>query len=239
MPRLSAFLILSLLVLGLVPTAVSATPTETPTVENLFTHNPNTSCAEDAGLALVYTPAEGSNCGYIYGAPIGEIDRTSDLGVFGNEKVFTSTDTGVLTLDASRQVDGVVRVAARESFCASVVDSTVNGVAPGTVPCVPHAGIGGGVGEIIVDLRLTGTDPTVSWGGDIALGSVQVSGTIIPGQTHIDLAYSFDLPASADRVEVSSLTLGVDTHGWHIGTGYANASGATTLNVPTITLVEE
>ncbi len=206
--------------------AAGTTPAYEPTTENLFTHNPNAGCADRSGHVLIREQLAGSNCGYIYGAPIGQIEEETESGVFENAREYTTTEGELFRLDGSRDIEGVVVVASRESFCAS----------PAPVPCVPHGGQGSGLGEIVVDLKVTG----VLAGDQFAfrtLGTTTVSGVVLPGQTKIELPYTIAIPSDFDGAEFGSLTFSVDVKGWHVNSGYANASGATTVNVPTLTEV--
>lgn len=222
----------------LLPLGATADPATTETVEQMFTHNPNTACAEKGGV-LTYTATAGSNCGYIYGAPIGEVDGLLDESgqgrVFDNVRTYTTDgDFGAVVLDADRDVSGVVQVASRESACVS----------PWLVPvpapdCVSHAGTGAGAGQIVVDLALSGTRADADeFAGAESLGTVRVEGVIAPGETEIQIPYAIDLPDTAGGVAYRQLSFSVDVRGVHWGTGYADASGATTVDIPSLTPVQ-
>lgn len=130
-----------------------------------------------------------------------------------------------MLLDSSRTVEGVVTVTSRESFCAS----------PTPAPCVGHDGVGSGVGQVLVDLTFGALEADAGqWASAETLATVQVEGTVLPGDTHVEIPYSITLPDSVDGVVYQLLEFTTDVHGWHVNSGYASTDGSTTVNVPTL-----
>ena len=199
------------------------------TTEHLYIHNAATGCADESLQFLVYTkPTTGSNCGYIYGAPANEVEHQTQQGVFGGREYGTEEGFNI-TLDASRNLTGTIRVSSRTSVCVSPA-------APAPAPPVPcqETGQGTGVGEVIVDL--VATAETAAFDA-ISLGSASVKTTVTPGTTNYDLPFSIDIPDALNQSSLGLVKLSVNPRGVHVHSGYADASGISFVDVPSLTPV--
>ena len=196
------------------------------TTEHLYIHNAAPACADESQQFLVYEkPTTGSNCGYIYGLPLNEVDHHANQGLFGAREYGTQEGFGI-TLDATRDLTGKIVVSSRTSVCPSP--------APPPVPCA-ETGQGTGAGEIIVDLVATGETADFT---SVPLGSASVKTTVTPGTVNYDLPFTINLPDSVNQSALSVVKLSVNARGVHIHSGYANASGLSFIDVPSLTPVE-
>ena len=196
------------------------------TTEHLYIHNASTACADESLQFLVYEkPTTGSNCGYIYGAPANEIEHNTNQGLFTAREYATQEGFGIV-LDAARDLTGKVVVSSRTSMCASP--------APPPVPCA-ETGQGTGVGEVIADLVATGETADFN---TVQLGSASVTTLVTPGTASYELPFTINLPDSVDQSALSVIKVSVFVRGKHVHSGYANASGLSFVDVPSLTPVE-
>src|SRR5687767_9607782 len=114
--RILAALALTALALAPVP-ALGEDVTQT--TEHLYFHNAATGCSDYTQQFLVYEkPTTGSNCGFIYGLPMNEVEHHTNQGLFGPREYMTSEGFDVV-LDASRDLTGTIVVSSRTSVCPS------------------------------------------------------------------------------------------------------------------------
>lgn len=217
------WLTLPALGLAVVLTMATSHPEElTETTEHLYIHNGAADCTDRSKQVLTYAePTGGSNCGFIYGLPLNEVEHQTGEGLFLPRKYSTQKPFEI-TLDASRDLSGTIVVSSRTAVCPSP--------APPPVPCA-ETGQGTGVGEVVVDLVATAGGPA----GSVTLGAVEVSQLVTPGTTHYEVPFSIELPDSVDRTVLTSVTLSIHPRGVHVHTGYVNASGLSFLDVPSLT----
>ena len=216
---------LSLPALGLAVVLTMATshPAEfTETTEHLYVHNGATDCSDQTKQVLTYAePTTGSNCGFIYGLPLNEVEHQTGEGLFLPRKYNTQKPFEI-TVDATRDLTGTILVSSRTSVCPSP--------APPPVPCA-ETGVGTGVGEVVVDLVATAKGPD----GFVTLGSTSVSTLVTPGTTDYEVPFAIDLPDSVDRSVLTLVSLSIHPRGVHVHSGYVDASGRSFLDVPSLT----
>jgi hypothetical protein len=188
--------------------AVAAVAEGAP-VTRLYVRNDSTTCPGFPFLSQ--TPGtEDANCGYIHGAPLGEVYKTE--GSATNRKAYTTLpEEGTYALDAARDIAGQI---------------TIRNGRPD--PNVPQRI---GVGEVIVDLVLTGE---AADGSTVALGSTQVKGTATPGANSMALPFTFDLDPALGQPALNGLTLETDVRGLHLYSGYTGANDTSWFDVPVI-----
>ena len=206
------------------------------TTEHLYIHNGAVSCADDSQLFLVYEkPATGSNCGYIYGAPLNEADHHGALGVFVGREYTTPEEGFGIVLDASRDLTGKVVVSSRTSVCVSPAPPQPPEPAPTLPPACHETNQGTGAGQVIVDIVASGETSNFD---SISLGSAQVSTNVVPGTVNYELPFTINLPDDVDRSELANVKLYVNPRGVHIHSGYVDASGRSFIDVPSLTPIE-
>lgn len=207
---------------------MGAAPPEgfTETTEHLYIHNAATDCTDRSKQSLTYDePTTGSNCGFIYGLPLNEVEHHTGEGLFLPRRYDTQKPFEVV-LDASRDLSGTILVSSRTSVCPSP--------APPPVPCA-ETGTGTGVGEVVLDLVATARDAS----GPVSLGAVEVSTIVTPGTAEYEVAFSIDLPDSVDRRVLTLVSLSIHPRGVHVHSGYVNASGLSSLDVPSLTPIDD
>ena len=199
----------------------------TETTEHLYVHNASDGCADRNEQYLVYDePTSGSNCGFIYGLPLNEVEYHTGEGLFPPREYTTQAPFEII-LDANRDLSGTIVVSSRTSVCPSP--------APPPVPCV-ETGMGTGVGEVVIDLVATAT---VGSSGFVSLGSAEVSTDVMPGTAVYEVPFTIDLPDTLDRAVLTRVSLSINPRGVHVHSGYVNASGLSFLDVPSLTPIED
>ncbi len=187
--------------------AALADPVFVPETTRLYMRNSGTSCPGTPYLAIEAGTGE-PGCGYIGGAPFGELYRTG-VENFGNAIRTYASDESVpaLTLDAIRNVKGVNRV---------VATATTNRMA---------------LGQIRVDVTVTGTDAN---NAQVALGSHSSETIVNPtNSAEVDFPFEIDVSDDLDQVELRTVTVAVEIRGWHVLTGYHRLSGQSWMDLPT------
>jgi hypothetical protein len=211
MPRMTRLIaVLSVLVLGLVGTA-GADPALVESETRLFLANSGTDCgAGDAPFLTTEARTTDINCGYIGGGiPFGEVAHQTGALEAGRTFGTRANAGGVpFVADAGRDVSGVV----------TVRRGSQQGVA------LP------GGGQIVADIALrmrTGTQT-------IDLGTQSLEVVAVPGAERVELPFTFDVPASLQGAEVTSVQFDLNVRGVHLFHGFMELNGRTSLAVPTL-----
>ena len=205
LPRLLAVLSL-VLCLGVV--AAAAEEPAAPATR-LYVRNDSTTCPGFPFLSRTAGTAD-SNCGYIHGAPLGEVYKAA--GQTTNKKVYTTLpEEGTYALDASRDIAGQITI--RNSRPDAAVPARI------------------GVGEVIVDLVLTGE---AADGSIVSLGTTSVKGTAMPNTENLVLPFTFDLDPALGQPTLKGLSLQTDVRGVHLYSGYTGANDRSWFDVPTV-----
>jgi hypothetical protein len=198
--------------------------------ERLYLHNAAEGCADTSQQFLVdEKPTAGSNCGFIYGLPLNEVEHHTNQGLFLPREYATHEGFQVV-LDATRNLSGKVVVSSRTSVC----------VAPATPSPAPpldcaETGQGTGAGEVVVDLVATAD---LADSSSVSLGSTQVKQTVTPGTVSYEIPFLINLPDTVDRATLSAVRLSVHPRGTHVHSGYVNASGLSLLDLPSLIPVD-
>lgn len=209
LPRLFAVLAL---VLSLGVVAASAEEPAAPATR-LFVRNDAGSCPGFPFLSQTAGTAD-ANCGYIHGAPLGEVYKTA--GMTNNKKAYTTlTEEGTYALDASRDIAGQITIRNSKSDAAVPVRT--------------------GVGEVIVDMVLTGQ---AADGSSVALGTQSVKGTALPNTNSLVLPFAIDLDPALGQPTLNGITLELDVRGKHLYSGYTGANDQSWFDVPTVPVAE-
>ena len=197
--------VLAVLLLG----AVAVAAEDAAPVTRLYLRNDATTCPGNTFLSKVAGTAD-VNCGYIHGAPFGEVyGATGDTQ--GLRDYRTLDEEGAYTLDASRDIPGQITIR--------------NGRPDANVP----ARIG--VGEVVVDLTLTGEKAD---GSQVALGTKTIKGNATPGVDSFAIPFTFDLDPALGQPVLSSVTLRTNVHGTHAYSGYTGANNTSYFDVPLV-----
>jgi hypothetical protein len=205
---LSRLLAVLALVLSLGVVAASAEEPASPATR-LFVRNDSTTCPGFPFLSQTAGTAD-SNCGYIHGAPLGEVYKTA--GEQTNKKTYTTLpEEGTYALDASRDIAGQITIRNSRTDAAVPVRT--------------------GVGEVIVDLVLTGE---AADGSLVALGTQSVKGTAMPNTDNVVLPFTFDLDPALGQPTLKGLSLQTDVHGLHLYSGYVGANDQSWFDVPIV-----
>lgn len=163
-------------------------------------------CGANAHPFLANAPGRTDlNCGYIGGGPFGE--AFAAVGV-DTAKIYATEFPLNLTLDASRNVTGVI-----------AVSPYVRG---------PN-GAGSGVGQIVVDLVATGA---LADGTPVELGSLTQTVTANPVISRQEIPFSIDVADAADRAVLDQFSLSVKIRGVHAAHGFNELNGSSFLRLP-------
>ena len=191
----------------LAASTVSAAPVGDETT--FFLRKDGCGATEEAGRLSVESGKDGSDgCGFIGGPPLDEAFYLADgttLSVYD----FTTVDGVPLTLDASRDVSGVL---ATRSWTGT-----------------------GGAGEVVMDVALFAT--RIGTNGrpqSVPIGSGTFSTTALPTSTVYKVPFTLDVPDTLAGVEVTSLSLSVAPRGLNWNAGAQSYSGTSLMTVPTI-----
>lgn len=162
-------------------------------------------CGPGALLNLGLEAGSGeAGCGFIGGAPFGEIfAATGDTETFLDTFSTKTSEVAPFTLDASRAVTGQIAI-------------------------TPS---GAGAGQITVDLRLTALAAVGN--ARTTLGEVTVEDIVVSIGTEI-LEYEFDLPDVVEGQSFRGATLEVYVRGIHANHGYNELNGASFLTLPVL-----
>lgn len=191
---------------GLAHGASAATaPKSSPTSTTLFLRQDGCGTTQGAGRLETTAGGDSSNgCGTIGGLPIEEVFYQAGAGT---STAFTSVAKGFpLVLDAARPITGQVTSRAW--------------VGRGT----------GGVGNCAWDISLIGSTTA---GKTIDFGSTKVTTAAAPTQGYCQNSWSLAVPAAANGVAISRLTLSLDSHGANIGMSAQGLNGDSYLVLPT------
>ena len=196
--KLTVVLALALLV-SVVGLPAGAAPSET----KLYLRSNSAEACADQVLTLSTRRGGDENvCGYRNGAAFGEVYQQT--GIDDGTKFFTGSDGMPATLDATRDVPGTIAVGAYLS------------------------GVGGGVGELVLDLEVT----AISDNRTVTLGSTTVKQMIDPAKDVHELPFTIDIDDALDGQELTNITLGVDVRGLHMGHGFLTLGGMSHFTLP-------
>ena len=196
--------IAAMLLVGVVAAGAEEAP-----ATRLYLRNEGPACAGSPFLSQTAGTAD-VNCGYIHGAPLGEAYHQA--GDATNKKAYaTQPEEGTYALDAARDIAGQITIRNGRPDAASPVRT--------------------GVGEVIVDLVLTGE---AADGSVVGLGTTSVKGTATPGTDVVVLPFTFDLDPALGQPTLKGLTLETDVRGLHLYSGYTGANSASWFDVPVV-----
>jgi hypothetical protein len=201
----------SLLAAALAASTLAAAPDgATPSALQLFLRNSGSTCPGAPFLDV--TPGEGEpGCGFIGGAPIGELSKV--VPVFGDTVATYDLLAPVdELLDATRPLEGVNTI---------VATGQTNRTA---------------IGQVRVDVTVRATFAT---GGTTTLGSDSTTMTWLPTQQTAAIPFSIDLDDALDGRTVTRVSIDVDVRGLHVLTGYHRLNGQSSLTLPTYELPED
>lgn len=194
-----------------VPGFAGAETTLEPSEQRFYMRNSGTGCPGETFLST--QPGAGEpGCGFVGGAPIGELHRTGISNLGNGIRIYdTAGGTAVQVLDATRDVAGNVRV---------VSTATTNRMA---------------VGQVRVDVTVTGRGTNNS---QVTLGSHSSEQLVNPtNSAEIDFPFTIDTPDDLDATELKDLTVTVEIRGWHLLTGYLRLNGESWMDLPNYTVV--
>ncbi|MFP5219181.1 MAG: hypothetical protein ACLGIG_05510 [Actinomycetes bacterium] len=148
-------------------------------------------------------------CGVIGGLPLDEAIYQLDGAATMED--FSTVDGVPLTLDAARDVSGVI---ATQSW----------------------TGVVGGVGEVVVELEMYATtvDPVTNKMKSVVLGSGSFSTQALPTATVYEVPFTFDVADALQGVELRSIVLSVGVHGANWNASAAKYNGSSFVDVPTL-----
>lgn len=175
----------------------------------LYLRNDNTGCPGSPFLSQTAGTTD-VNCGYIHGAPLGEAYNAA--GQSSGHRVYdTLPEEGTYSLDASRDIVGQLTIR--------------NGRPDANVPTRI------GVGEVVVDLTLTGQ---AADGSAVNLGNVTVKGTAAPNTPSLVIPFTFDLDPALGAPVLTGLSLKTNVRGVHLYSGYTGANDTSWFDVPVV-----
>lgn len=192
-------------------TALAATEEDETT---FFLRQQGCGSTAEAGRLSVDSGTDSANgCGTIGGIPLDEALHT--LGAGARSRDFTTENGVPLTLDASRDVTGVIATRTWTGFV-------------------------GGVGEVVLEVTLTGTHRKPD--GKLAtkaLGGGTFRKAASPTAARVDVPISLDVPAELDGLEFTSLTLNLVTRGANVNAGAQSLNGTSKITLPTLVETED
>ena len=192
-----------ILALALLVSIVGMPAGAAPSQQKLYLRSNGASACADQVLTLsTRRGGDESVCGYRNGAPFGEVYEQT--GIDDGTKYFTGTDGLPVTVDATRDVPGTIAVGAYLS------------------------GVGGGVGKLVLDVELT----AVSGNSTVTLGSTTVEQDLDPAKDVHELPFTIDVDDAVNGQELTSLSLGVDVRGLHMGHGFLTLDGMSHFTLP-------
>lgn len=189
--------------------AVAAVAQESSSATRLYLRNDSTTCPGSPFLSGTPGTAD-VNCGYIHGLPFGEIYTTAGQSS-GTRAYATLPEEGTYALDSARDVAGQITIR--------------NGRPDANVPQRV------GVGEVVVDLVLTGEAKD---GSSVDLGTTRAKGTAQPGTNTLVLPFSIDLNPALGQPELNGVTLTTNVRGVHVYSGYTGANDSSWFDVPVV-----
>ncbi len=199
--RLVASTCVALLALGVVAVgAADAAP-----ADRFFLRNDAGVCSGRPFLSRLIATGEPA-CGYVQGAPLGEVYHTT--GDPSGPKDYPAEDGLPVTVDTDRDATGQIVIG------------------PRTNP----DGQRRGVGQIVVELTLTGTKA----GETVALGATKVETIAVPTDGSKTLPFTIDLQPSLGDVTLDGLNLRVNVRGVHALHGFTRLNGESFLDLPVV-----
>lgn len=173
--------------------------------KTFFLRASNDEACADKVLSLSLRAGSGERvCGYRNGAPFGEIYQQT--GVSDGTKAFTGSDGLPVVVDATRDVAGTITVGAYVG------------------------GVGGGVGQVVLDIDVSGYAGTSA----VSLGSVVVEQALDPAKDDHEIPFTVDVPDGAEGKQLTSLTIAVDVRGLHMGHGFMTLDGKSHFTLPIV-----
>ena len=200
------FSVLATLLLGLLPASAATTQT---TRTFYLRHDPVDGGGCGGAKYLSTRAGAGEpGCGYIGGLPFNEVlhqlgEPSFDVYATGGDK-FPGMPA---VLDGAGAIDGSL---------------TVN-------PYVSAGGPGTGVGQVILDVRLSAL---TSDNKTLILGEDTFEKLATPAASVITFAYKFDLDDALNGVEIKSLTIETQVRGAHVLHGYHTKNGSSSFKLP-------
>lgn len=180
--------------------------TYTPTNTKFFMRNEGTACPGSPFLSTTPGTAD-PGCGFVGGAPIGELASNGVTTLGTGVRTYTSTDGVPVYLDALRNATGNVRV---------VATATTNRMAVGQVRV-----------EVTVSARKQG-------GGEVILGTHTAEQIVNPtNSSQTDFPFTLNIDDTLDKVRLDEITVRVNIRGWHILTGYHRLNDASWVDLGT------
>ncbi len=180
--------------------------TYTPTNTKFFMRNEATACPGDPFLSLEAGTAD-AGCGFVGGAPIGELASNGVTTLGTGVRTYTSRDGVPVYLDALRNATGNVRV---------VGGAQTNRMA---------------VGQIRVDVTVRAKNQA---GAEIVLGTHSAEQIVNPtNSAQTDFPFTLDIADSFDKVRLNEITVEVNIRGLHVLTGYHRLNDASWVDLAT------
>lgn len=191
-----------------IPGLAGAETTLEQSEQRFYMRNDGTACPGNPFLSTEAGEGE-VGCGFVGGAPIGELNRTGVSNLGNGIRTYDTFGTVPLqTVDATRDVTGNVRV---------VSTSQTNRMA---------------VGQVRVDVTVSGRRTT---NAQVVLGSHSSEQIVNPtNSAEIDFPFSIDTPDDLDGTQLKDVTVTVEIRGWHILTGYHRLNGESWMELPTL-----
>lgn len=200
----------TLTVLGLAGAlATSASAAVEPSSTQFFLNS--TGCGADQGpttLSTTIAADDSDGCGTIGGLPFNEVLAQAEVDI---AEAYGTVDGMPLTLDASRDAEGVIAV---QSWAPP----------------------GPSLGQVVVEVSLEGNGTDKKF---VALGGDRTEVVVAGAASQVDVPFSIDLPASAQGRELRSLTLSVTIRGINVNGSARRLEGDSSLTVPTLVTVAE
>jgi hypothetical protein len=193
----------------LMASTATAAPVQSST--QFFLRQDGCGTTSEAGRLSVESGKDTSDgCGWPGGVPLDEVFYEVDGEVL-EAFDYATVDGMPLVLDAARRAEGVISTR-------------------GNIPVA-----GRGVGEVTVDVTLTGT--RIGTNGrpqTVTLGAGTFSATALPTTNVYSVPFQLDLAAAQQGVEFRSMNMTVALRGKNVGASAQSLSGTSYVHVPTL-----
>jgi hypothetical protein len=203
-----AALVMGAIGLAVVPANATHTSQYVPTNTKFYMRNSATTCPGTTFLSVTPGVAE-PGCGYQGGAPFGELYHAG-APVGSTIRTYTTSDGVPVYLDALRSTTGNVHV---------VSTATTNRMA---------------AGQVRVDVTVRATK---QGGGQIVLGTSTSEQIVNPtNSAEMDFPFTLNVADTADRTQLTAISVDVDIRGFHVLSGYHRLNGQSWLDLATYRL---